>query len=209
MIESAHHDTQQSKMLSLVFAIKNGNSDAFAELFRTEFRNIKFFAHQYLNDLAQAEDIAQETFLSLWTNRTTIADNSNLKALLLTIAKNKSLNVLRSQRHYRKDTIEKSETQLNIKALNHPHIEAQIDATTLSEAIEQARNSLPEHIRTSFDLSRLENKTYNEIAEIKGISVKSVEYHLAVALKHFREKLTQYTMVVLIFYFIFQGVLKF
>jgi RNA polymerase sigma-70 factor (ECF subfamily) len=193
-------------MYSLVSAIKTGNSDAFTELFRMEFRNIKFFAYQYLNDLAQAEDVAQETFLSLWTNRTTIADNSNLKALLLTIAKNKSLNVLRSQQHFhKKDTLEKSEAQLNIKALSHPHIEAQIDASTLSEAIEQARNSLPEHIRTSFDLSRLENKTYEEIAKIKGITVKSVEYHLAVALKHFRGKLAQHTIVVLIFLFHFSG----
>lgn len=208
MVESIHHDTQQSKMSSLVSAIKSGNSDAFAELFRMEFRNIKFFAHQYLNDLAQAEDVAQETFLALWTNRATIADNSNLKALLLTIAKNKSLNVLRSQRHFHKNTIEKSEAQLNIKALSHPYIEEQIDAITLSEAIEQARNSLPEHIRTSFDLSRLENKTYKEIAEIRGITEKSVEYHLAVALKHFREKLARYTMVAISFLFIFQGILK-
>ena len=182
----------------LVLAIKHGDSNAFAELFGMEFRNIKFFAHHYLIDLAQAEDVAQETFLALWTSRTTLADNSNLKAMLLTIAKNKSLNVLRSQRRIYKDTLEKSEAQLNIKALSHPYIEAQIDAMTLSESIEQARNSLPEHIRTSFDLSRLENKTYEEIAEIRGITVKSVEYHLAVALKHFRKKLAQYTMVAMI-----------
>ena len=198
---------QQDRIAKLVLDIKVGDSDAFAKLFGLEFRNIKFFAHQYLNDLAQAEDVAQEAFLSLWTNRETLADDSNLKALLLTIAKNKSLNLLRSQLRFKKDSLEKSEIQLNIKALSNPHIESQIDAMSLEQAIEQARKDLPENIRASFDLSRLDNLTYEEIAKIKGITVKSVEYHISVALKHFREKLAKFTNATVIFFTFFQGIL--
>ena len=177
---------------TLVLAIKSGNSDAFAELFSREFRNIKFFAYQYLKDWEQAEDIAQETFLALWTHRASITDDSNLKALLLTIAKNRSLNILRVQSRFKKVSIEKSEMLLNIKTLSSSYMESQIDAVSLASVIERAYNDLPEHIRTSFDLSRLENLTYSEIAKAKGITVKSVEYHLAVALKHFREKLDRF-----------------
>jgi len=190
---------QQDKVTALSLAIKDGDCDAFTKLFSMEFRNIKFFAYQYLNDLAQSEDVAQETFLSLWINRSTIADDSNLKALLLTIAKNKSLNILRDQLHFIKDSLEESETLLNIKALNNAYIESHIDAMALADAIEQARNELPEHIRTSFDLSRMENMTYEEIAKIKGITVKSVEYQMSVALKHFRKKLTRFTNTIFIF----------
>ena len=196
---------QQDKSITLALAVKAGDSDAFAKLFGMEFRNVKFFAHQYLNDMVQAEDVAQETFLSLWTNRATIADDSNLKALLLTIAKNKSLNVLRSQVHFKKDSLEKSEILLNIKALSNAYIESQIDAMSLNEAIERAHNELPEPYRTSFDLSRLENLTYEEIAKTRGITVKSVEYHLAVALKHFREKLARFINVIIISFTFFQG----
>ena len=196
---------QQDKHTALVLAIKSGDSDAFTELFSLEFRNIKFFAYQYLNNMEQAEGVAQETFLSLWINRATLADNSNLKALLLTIAKNKSLNVLRSQVNVKKCTLEKSETLLNIKVLSSSYIESQIDATALAEAIEHAREELPEHIRSSFDLSRLENRTYEEIAKIKGITVKSVEYHISVALKHFRKRLAQFASISIILHF-FQGI---
>jgi RNA polymerase sigma-70 factor (ECF subfamily) len=198
---------QQDTAATLVLAIKIGDGNAFAKLFSMEFRNIKFFAYQYLNDLAQAEDVAQETFLSLWMNRATIADNSNLKALLLTIAKNKSLNILRAQLRFKKDPLEKSEAMLNIKALNSNYIESQIDAAALAETIEQTRNMLPQQIRTSFDLSRLENRTYEEIAKIKGVTVKSVEYHIAVALKLFRKKLAQFTNIILSFFIFFQGIL--
>ena len=191
---------QQDKVTALNLAIKDGDCDAFTKLFGMEFRNIKFFAYQYLNDLALSEDVAQETFLSLWINRSTIADDSNLKALLLTIAKNKSLNILRDQLHFIKDSLTESETLLNIKALSNAYIESQIDATDLAEAIEQARNDLPEHIRTSFDLSRMENMTYEEIAKIKGITVKSVEYQMSVALKHFRKKLARFINTILIFF---------
>ena len=177
---------------ALVLAIKNGDADAFATLFSREFRNIKFFAHQYLNDWDNAEDVAQETFLALWTHRTALANDSNLKALLLTIAKNKSLNILRSQVRFKKDSLEKSEILLNIRALNNAYLESQIDAKAMTQVIEQAHNELPKHIRTSFDLSRQENLTYGEIAKTKGISLKSVEYQMAVALKHFRDKLTRF-----------------
>ena len=198
---------QHDKVTTLTLAIKVGNGDAFAKLFGMEFRNIKFFAHSYLNDLQQAEDVAQETFLSLWTNRATLADDSNLKALLLTIAKNKSLNILRSQMRFKKKSLEKSETQLNIKALNSTYIESQIDAATLTEMFEQVHKDLPENVRTSWDLSRLENRTYEEIAKIKGITVKSVEYQMSLALKHFREKLARFTTISIIFSTFFQGIL--
>lgn len=193
---------RKDKITALVLAIKSGDGDAFTELFSLEFRNIKFFAYQYLNNMEQAEDVAQETFLSLWINRSTLADNSNLKALLLTIAKNKSLNVLRSQLNVKNVSLEKPEILLNIKVLNSSYIENQIDATTLAEAIERARKELPEHIRSSFDLSRLENRTYEEIAKIKGITVKSVEYRISVALKHFRRRLARFASIGIVFAFI-------
>ena len=197
---------EQNKHTTLVLAIKSGDGDAFAELFSLEFRNIKFFAHQYLSNMEQAEDVAQETFLSLWGNRTTLTDNSNLKALLLTIAKNKSLNVLRLHANSKTDSLERPEILLNIKALSSSYIENQIDATSLANAIEQASKELPEHVRASFDLSRLENRTYEEIAKIKGITVKSVEYHISLALKHFRRRLARFAPISVVFYF-FQGIL--
>jgi len=190
----------------LVLAIKSGNTEAFAELFCKEFRNIKSFAYQYLNDWAQAEDVAQDTFLALWIKRETIADDSNLKALLLTICKNKALNVLRAQLHFKNDPIDKTEALLNIKTLSNAYIESRIDAVALEKVIEQAHSDLPEHIRTSFDLSRLKNLTYEEIAKIKGITVKSVEYHIAAALKHFRERLAYFIHLFVIFFNIFQGI---
>jgi len=144
--------------------------------------------------------------LSLWVNRATLTDSSNLKALLLTIAKNKALNVLRLHVNSKTDSLEKPEILLNIKALSSAYIEHQIDAATLAEAIEQAREELPEHVRASFDLSRLENRTYEEIAKIKGITIKSVEYHISLALKHFRSRLAQFASVNIIFAF-FQGFL--
>ena len=176
----------------MVQALKSDDCDAFAEIFYLEFKNIKFFAHQYLNDLDLAEDVAQESFLALWTHRATLAENSNIKALLLTIAKNKSLNLLRSLAHFQKDSLKKAEILLNMKALDSSHIESQIDASVLAKVITEVHSRLPEHIRATFDLSRLKNKTYKEIATIKGITQKSVEYHIAVALERFRKKLAQF-----------------
>ena len=64
--------------------------------------------------------------------------------------------------------------------------------------IKQALDSLPSKTRRIFLLSRIEHKTYREIAEIEGLSVKSVEFHVSKALKTLRADLGDYYIVLLL-----------
>ena len=58
------------------------------------------------------------------------------------------------------------------------------------ERLEEAISQLPDKQRTVFLMNRIDKKTYREIAELEGVSVKAIEKRMGMALKTLR-KLTK------------------
>ena len=64
------------------------------------------------------------------------------------------------------------------------------DMDALTKGVNQAIEQLPEKCREIFSLSRKEGLSYRQIAERLGISVKTVETQISIALKRIREILS-------------------
>ena len=64
--------------------------------------------------------------------------------------------------------------------------------------VREAIVRLPEKTRRIFLMSRFENKTYGEIADEVGLSVKSIEFHMSKALRELRSDLGKYFSVMLV-----------
>ena len=171
-------------------AIRASDSEAYEVLFKAEFENVKYFIRHYVHDGAESEDLAQETFASLWTNRDRIDPQRNIRSFLFTIARNKALNHLNSLRARLTDPLEKGSVELSIESLNSEHIISRIDAMDLKRIIDMVYEKMPELTRRIFIMNRDENMTYEEIAESTGLTVKKVEYNMVKALKQFRNKLS-------------------
>ena len=62
----------------------------------------------------------------------------------------------------------------------------------LQKAVEEAMKQLPEKTLEVFRMSRFEEKSVREIAEIMKLSEKAVEYHITKSLKVLKEHLNQY-----------------
>lgn len=75
-------------------SIKLHTVDLFSRFFQENQEKFLTFAYSYLRDKAEAEDVLMESMIALWENRNRWEEGSNLHALLLTIIKNKSLNLL-------------------------------------------------------------------------------------------------------------------
>ena len=58
--------------------------------------------------------------------------------------------------------------------------------------MDETLKKLPDQTRRVFIMSRFENKSGKEIADILGITVKGVDYHIAKALKALRMSLKDY-----------------
>jgi len=176
----------------LVLAIKAGDRKMFEIFFNAEYSNVKFFVCHYVKDYSSAEDITQETFLSIWKSREMLDVNLNLRSYLFTIARNKSLNYLRDVVSKVSDELDKIELQISINSLSGDYIISRIDALDMEHLIEQTFSILPDKIREPFILSRKFGYTYEEIAQKLGVSVKVVEHSISAALKIFRKRIKRY-----------------
>lgn len=166
----------------LVNKIRSGNHDAFELFYRMEYLNLVHFADSYLNNKDKARDIAQETMLSLWENRHGLDPEKNIRALVFTIARNKTLNEIRQN----KVLFSSEEADNALALLLDASVEENINALDLSRLIQKEWDMLPQKARETFSMSRDEGLKNREIAEREGVSEKTVEYRMKTALDRFR-----------------------
>lgn len=180
-------------------AIKAGSREIFDSFYRVEFLNVLHFVRRYLGyEDSLAEDIAQECFISVWQTRDRLNPNYSIRSYLYTIARNKTLNLLRDTARAKANTLAGQEALVNLQALSNESVTERIDALEMQKMIDRVYLALPEKVFTTFRLSRVEGLTYKEIAEKMNISVKMVEYYISIALKRFRTGLAHYTGVLIL-----------
>lgn len=176
--------------------LKNGDHKSFEQVFFVYYNRIFYFIKNYVPDTEVARELTQETFAKLWEIRQSLHSDSTIPALLYTMARNNALNyldhLLAQKRYIEYNQKKYYEIQLNCYALRHDTIE-DIFADELQVKINTVMNSLPAKCRSVFELSRIDQLSYKEIAEKLNISVKTVENHISEALKRFRDCLQDET----------------
>lgn len=78
-----------------VEALSKGNHKAFEDLFIAYFQRVKLFICGIVKSEADAEELAQDVFVRLWTNREAINIEKPLGGYLYTIARNTAFNFLK------------------------------------------------------------------------------------------------------------------
>jgi RNA polymerase sigma-70 factor (family 1) len=169
----------------LIALIAQDNMEAFTELYQRYWDKIFAVAMHRLGDIAEAEEIVQEIFLSLWARRNSLQLTHGLNTYLSVAVKYKVINHLARQ-HRRQLQI----SRLTNNSPVNPNTTAEwLDEKELRKQLEKTICTLPEKCRIVFLLSREENKTYAEIAAELNISQKTVEAHMSKALSILRQSL--------------------
>lgn len=164
----------------------SGNESVFDEVYTFYYARLCAFASNYV-DIVEAEEIAQEVMMWLWENRSMLVPEKSLKSLLFTITKNKCLNKLEHiqvKRNVHEKLYEKFQLQFEDPDF-YVHGE-------LMNLVSEAIRKLPEDYRKAFQMNRFNNLTYNEIADISGVSPKTIAYRITQALKILRIELKDY-----------------
>ena len=173
---------------------KEGDEKAFAFFFNLYFNQIVGFCTEFIKDRDKAKSIAQEAFLKLWLNREKVQKVNGVKAFLYTAAKSDCLNLFRHKKvvhKYLDSSLRKREESLNIEVLNAIHFDT-VMLAELEELIEGSVNELPDKCKQVFKMRRVDFKKNKEIATELDISVKAVEANMTRALKHLKNKLSDY-----------------
>lgn len=177
-----------------------GDEHALKHFFDTYYDDLCNFANTYLHDETLAEDIVQEIFIHFWENKASLQIVSSVKAYLYTASKNKSLNHIRNQKNQHRIIAQLGDSaDAKISDLDH-----YLEAEELSRLIQKAIESLPVQCRRVYELSRNAALSHSEIANQLGISSKTVENQVTIALRKIKEFLRPYNdKIFFLFFFTF------
>lgn len=131
---------------------------------------------------AMAEDIVQEAFIKLWQKCADVI-LEKAKSFLFTIATNMALNV----KNHEKVVLKYQKATPN--SVEHESPEYILRQKEYMEELQNTLAALPDGQREVFLLNRIDKKTYKEIAELLGLSVKAVEKRMHKALIYVKEKI--------------------
>ncbi|MBC9929853.1 RNA polymerase sigma-70 factor [Chitinophaga qingshengii] len=176
----AYHVYEDSELLDYM---KSGNEAAFDEIYRRHWHTLYHSAYYLLQEEAPAMDIVQDVFVWFWEHRDHLV-LTTLRGYLLMAVRYKVANYFR---HRKVRAAFAAETVLLAReASDH---EQELELKELKAMIARFTGELPERCREVFQLSRHEHLSNREIARQLGISEKTVENQLTIALKKLRVRL--------------------
>ena len=156
--------------------IQQKDEAAFEAYYKQTHQAYCLMANRYLRDRAAARQVVNDVFLALWSKSDSIRIETSLRAYIYRAVINRSLNLLKKQRRQAAGVAELTELRdptEEIKRMEENELKAR-----LLNAIEE----LPEQCGKVFRMSRFQHMKRQEIADKLGISVKTVQHHIARAL---------------------------
>lgn len=162
--------------------------ESFAMVFRRYYAPLVRYAGRITGDAASAADVLQDVFLKLWEDRGRLTIEVSLKAMLYTMVRNRALNMNRARKWVARDvTVE--------EVLEHggaePTGERVMTAEDLQQHLHRWIEELPARRREAFTLSRFHGLMHREIAGIMGVSERTVDTHIVLALRELRRRLDE------------------
>jgi len=178
--------------------LRSGNQAAFSLLIDDYQQKVFHTCISFVPNKEDAEDIAQEVFLEVYKSIGKFKGNSKLSTWIYKICTNKCLEFIRKKNAKKRlvfiQRILGNEIPLDktnfFTEFNHPGI--LLEHKERSETIYLAINTLPESQKIVFTLAKLDGKTCQEIVEITGKSMSSVESIMFRAKKNLQKKLANF-----------------
>ena len=160
----------------------NGDATACRILVDRHLRSIVGFAYRFLGDFAEAEDVAQETFLRLWRHAHRWEDRARLTTWLHRVARNLCIDLVRRKRPEGVEDIAEHPDPADDQA-------AVLQRDTAARLVLAALATLPERQRAAVALTHYQGLSNIESAETMDVSVEALESLLSRARRGLRNRL--------------------
>ena len=182
---------KELKILTLFKKIEQGNKSAFNELFGLYYHKLLCIAMQYVKNLESAEEITSELFVKLWLKRANLARVGNPQVYLYTSIKNASLNLIRSEKRRKLIFSPWSTAASSVEMAMVSEVSNVVDQE-LFRLLNEAVAGLPEQRRMIFIMIKEDGLKSKAVAEIMGVSIRTVENQLYKAVKSLADTLSTY-----------------
>lgn len=177
----------------LVAAAREGDELAFQEVVRRYRTPITNFIYRMLNDYEMAIDLAQETFVRVYTSIGRYEANYSFSTYIYRIASNLAISEIRKRKRRRVVSFfsvfqsDDGETIEHDPADNRQIAEDALLEDERRQAVTRAIATLPEKYRSALVLRDIEDHSYDQIAEILGLSEGTVKSRINRARNLLRE----------------------
>lgn len=151
--------------------LKSDSPEGFVAIYNRFYTPLLYFISRYVKKMEIAEEVLTDVFVAVWSRRMDFQNMENLQAFLYISAKNASLNAIRSN---------KKITYLeHLAAFEHLLIEDKDTFTHMThvellQSIFEEVEQLPTRQKEVFNLTYLEDKTVEEIAQRLEMSPSAV-----------------------------------
>jgi RNA polymerase sigma-70 factor (ECF subfamily) len=166
-------------------AVAKGDRAAFTQLVERHLNLVHQFALRSSNQPADADEMAQESFLRLWQKASSYHPGRvKFTTWLLQITRNQCIDLAR------RNASRPSSQQSQELPSTSDTLPAQLDRTRELERLRAAIADLPERQRSALTLCQLQGRSNPEAAQILGVSVDAVESLLARARRTLKGRLS-------------------
>lgn len=183
-----------SPQAQLVARLRAGDAASFTEIYRLYAEKLVNYTFNILQDKDTCRDIIHDIFLSLWLNRQALDITNTLEAYLYGAARLKVFETIRKGK-VREGVFQEIERRI----WGEPVADSLLEQRELQSRLASAISDLPEKAREVYRLSREGHLSHRQIAERLGISDRTVENHLAAALKKIRAGLSDLLPLIILF----------
>jgi len=185
----------QTKLISdLANKVRKSDHSAYNRLFNLLWEQLFVFAQSIIMDENKAKDVVQEVWIDYWNRREKI-EIKNIKSYLYQAVRYKIYN------HFRDNNFNTVQLSIINEIYTNSIVEEQCDLSETLLIVNNSIKNLPLRCREIFTLSKLEGVPNIEIANRLGISKRTVENQLSIALKVVKEKIKSAYILVFILHF--------
>jgi len=182
----------------LLAAIRDGDEAAFQEIVRRYRNPITNFVYRMIDDYERSVELAQETFIRVYTSASRYQANYSFSTYIYRIATNLAISELRRRKRRKMVSLFTPFTNDDGEAIeidppdaNPLQDEALIEGER-RKAVARAITSLPEKYRAAIVLRDVEGLSYDRIAEVLKLSEGTVKSRINRARNLLKEKLSAY-----------------
>lgn len=170
-------ETQMDSSEDLIERARSGDAAAFQQIYEQHHRFVLRFLYAMVGEAGLAEELTQETFVQAFTSIGKMRSEARISTWLGGIAKNVASNSFRSRRRENRN-LEIDKLPFKESSQNSRSPDAELLNLELQDVIRDALGKLSEDKRLVFVLKILQQKSYEEIAEITGSAIPKLKTDL-------------------------------
>lgn len=153
---------------------------AYKSLFFCLFPSLQNFAFAILRSRQVAEETASDVLMEVWVRRKKLMGIENLKFYLFTSVRNAALRKLKQENKASRISLDNLEVEI-ISDYCNP--EENLRNNELEQELHRAIQQLPPRCKIIYKLAKEDKLRYAEISELLGVSIKTIDNQLSIALQ--------------------------